>query len=130
MADTLDLRRFKEEVSDKGLDKSLPMNLSDYWLDYLLAIAECFQDGEWDNAGFSVMTAAILDILTAKSGNEELSLSFEELLDYFQQYGVELGLESVARKTEVKYDPATIETIFRNRDVKITIRSCAEVFQG
>lgn len=130
MADTLDLRSFKEEVSDKGLDKALPMNLSDYWLDYLLGMAEGFQDGEWDNAGFSVMTAAILDILTAKSGNEELSLSFEELWDYFQQYGIELGLESVARKTEVKYEPATIETIFRNRDVKIAIRSCAKVFQG
>ena len=44
MADTVDLRRFKEEVSDKGIEGSLPKNLPDYWLAYLLGIAEHFHD--------------------------------------------------------------------------------------
>ena len=46
MVDTVDLQRFKEEVSDKGIDGSLPKNLPDYWLDYLVRIAELFQDGD------------------------------------------------------------------------------------
>ena len=119
MVDTVDLQRFKEEVSDKGIDGSLPKNLPDYWLDYLVRIAEHFQDGDCDTAGFSVMTGAVIDILYAKTGAQEMEYSYEELLDYFQQYSIELGLEAVARNTGIKYEPATLETIFTHRDVKI-----------
>ena len=65
------------------------------------------------------MTTAIVDILIAKTGAQEVKHSCEELFDYFQQYSIELGLEAVARNTEINYEPATLETIFTHRDVKI-----------
>jgi hypothetical protein len=119
MADTVDLQRFKKEVSDRGIEGSLPKNLPDYWLAYLLTVAEHFLDGECSNGGFSVMTAAIVDLAMAKIGAQEAELSYEELLDYFQQYSIELGLETVARNTGIDYEAATLETIFTHRDVHI-----------
>jgi len=110
------LKRFKAEVIDQGAG-ACPCNLSDEWLQAVAQSAEDMMSGNEAGNG-SVALAAILTILMAKQGADELTVSEEAMFARFQDYRIELGLEEVHRKTEVKYEPATLATIFTNRDVK------------
>lgn len=111
------LTRFKSEVTDKGAEACLPRNLSDEWLSLLSESTESMLERQDDSRG-AIAVAAILLILDAKRGGKELRVSFDELEKRFQDYRIELALEEVHRRTEVKYEPATLETIFSNREVK------------
>lgn len=111
------LTRFKAEVTDHGAEACLPRNLTDEWLRVVSESTESMLQQEDDSQG-AIATAAILLILDAKRGGKELRVSYEELEKRFQDYRIELALEEVHRRTEVKYEPATLQTIFSNRDVK------------
>lgn len=39
------------------------------------------------------------------------------MFKYFQDYRIEIALESVRRRTDIKPEAATLETIFTERDV-------------
>ena len=111
------LKRFKLEVTDRGNEACLPRNLSDEWLRVVAqSTDEMLAGGEGEKG--AVALAAILSILSAKQGTNELRLSWEEMRKRFEEYRLELGLEEVHRKTEIKYEPATLDTIFTNREVK------------
>ena len=49
------------------------------------------------------------------SGYYEIKLL---MFEYMQSYRLELALEEIRRKTEVKVVPATLETIFTDRDLE------------
>ena len=68
----------------------------------------------------SLPLAAILHILFAKSGGDSVEASLEEMLRYFEDYRIELALEEIRRKTDVKTEPATIATIFSNREIMVS----------
>lgn len=120
------LRKFRDEVLQSGPESTLPKNLSDYWLgalqqhldDYLEGVGE--RDEEDDEAGssMSLPLAAIIHILFAKNGGEAVSYGLEEMFENFQNYRIELALEEINRKTDMKSAPATLQTIFTNRDVE------------
>ena len=58
-----------------------------------------------------------MHILFAKNGGREITESMNKLFDHLQTYRIELALEEIRRKTDVKASPVTIDTIFTNRSV-------------
>lgn len=118
--------RGDSEVLLTGPESSLPSNLSQFWLEELQNHLERYFDGlnsesdaEEKDLDISLPLAAIIHILFAKNGGEEISESSEKLYEYFQDYRLELALEEITRKTHVAAEAATIETIFTNRDVLV-----------
>lgn len=39
----------------------------------------------------------------------------EDMFTYMQRFRIELALEEVSRKTDIKYEPATLDTILTER---------------
>lgn len=112
------LHLFKQEVLDTGADACLPSNLSDYWLETLSRQADEVLEGSGENSNSAALLAAILHILQAKNESAtEIKVPLEKLFDFYQSYRIELGLEEVHRKTDIKYDPATLASIFTDRTV-------------
>ena len=111
------LKRFKAEVVDKGAEACLPCNLSDEWLDVVARSADDMVEGVAKGTG-AIAMAAVVTILFAKTGGERLDLSCEEMFSRLQDFRIELAFEEVYRRTEVKYEPATLATVFTNRAVK------------
>jgi len=119
------LKRFQEEVMKQGCDATLPSNLNDFWIDELQkSLAQLFEglddtNGSDSNSCMSLPLAAIIHILFAKNDGFVVKESMEDMFRYFEDYRIELALEMVRRKTSVQAEPATIKTIFTNRQVRI-----------
>jgi hypothetical protein len=111
------LKKFKVEICDQGPEACLPRNLPDEWLSVVARSADDMVSGDAKGTG-SIALAAIVNILCAKLGTEGVDMSHEELYQRLQDYRIELALEEVHRKTEVKYEAATLATIFTERNVK------------
>lgn len=116
--------RFVTEVLHAGPESTLPCNLSDEWLNVLLEqsnkMANLDQLEDEDNSSVCTeLLAAVLHILMAKNGFEEVSIEQTELLQTMEQYTMELAIEELSRRTEFKCEPATLETIFTNRQVAV-----------
>ena len=119
------LKRFQEEVMKQSCDATLPSNLNDFWIDELQRSLEQLIEGLDDangsdsNGCMSQPLAAIIHILFAKNKGLVVEESMEDMFRYFEDYRIELALEVVRRKTSVQTGPATIESIFTNREVCI-----------
>jgi hypothetical protein len=94
------LALFRDEVLLTGPESSLPSNLSQFWLEELQNHLERYFDGlnsesdaEEKDLDISLPLAAIIHILFAKNGGEEISESSEKLYEYFQDYRLELALK-------------------------------------
>ncbi|MBC3450860.1 hypothetical protein HU745_07315 [Pseudomonas mosselii] len=126
MKDLKLLTRFRDEVLFTGPESTLPSNLTDFWLDelqrhlkgYFDSLGRDTDNGEED-VNVSLPLAAITHILFAKIGGKVIFENLENLHEYFQSYRRELALEKMTRKTRVTLAPATLETIFSNREVLI-----------
>jgi len=118
-----DLALLTREVPDGNA--ALPCNLSDYWLDRIARdLDELQAAGEQDASQESPHTLSgplylIIKILMAKAGADKLKVSDEEMYGYFQSYQIEVNLEIVSRRTELKAEPASLHTIFTDRDVMV-----------
>lgn len=118
-----DLVKLKREVLDLPPEFSLPCNLPGHWLDLIARdLDEAMRPNEHvgDAAGVyaSAPLALILRILQGKSPGPTLSMSCEMLWEYFLYLRTEINLEILSRRTEHKLTPATLETIFSNRQVR------------
>lgn len=123
------ITRFNNEVIKNGPESTLPVNLSNEWLNILETGLEKILESEEElkkseNFYMSIALLAILHILTAKNSDREevskFNIPMEQLFKYFQDYMIELTIESISRKTEMKGTPATIQTIFTERQVEFT----------
>lgn len=120
------LQRFQEEVASSGPESTLPCNLTDYWLieiqQHLEQLFESIAapEGLKSERSMALPLAAVIHILFAKGRIEKLEVSMEEMFHYFEYYRTELALEEIRRKTDLRAEPASIETIFTNRNVSIT----------
>ena len=120
---------FQKEVLDLGPEASLPMNLNNKWLDFLSNCLElCLDSSEEPNNNFddkhmSIALMAIIHILMAKNSTASLEIPEEEFFQYFKDYQMELGFESVTRKTDMSFTPATLESIFTNRSVEMSMKT-------
>ncbi|MCO2833719.1 hypothetical protein FA281_26505 [Pseudomonas aeruginosa] len=120
------LRRFEEEVLALGAESTLPINLSYYWLSELYASIERVLIGlEQGGAGFesyiSLPLVAITHILLAKKKGIPIGVTIHQMLNYFEDYKMELALELAGRTGRVKVLAATIDTIFTGRDVRVSL---------
>jgi len=111
------IQRFASEVLQAGPESSLPCNLSDEWLDVLSRQAEEIAEGK-EEARMTELLAAVLHIIAAKRGREEVHIDEDELLDYLDRYRIELAIEAVSRRTDIKGQAADLQTIFTDRDVE------------
>ena len=113
------LQDFKRQVTDQGPEACLPLELNDSWLLTVLQSAdEMLGEGDGSSDG-ALALAALLNLLGGKRlamGQAAIDEAMVQRL--LSDYRIELALELVHRRTEIKYEPATMRTIFTNRDVK------------
>lgn len=117
------MQKLKREVLDGEPGSALPSKLSDEWLDMAIDSVEGMVHGDDDKQGMhGIGMALILKTLSDKrSEAKELSIPTPELFKYVQSYMIELALEELNRKTDVRASAATLETIFeKDRDVEIS----------
>jgi hypothetical protein len=117
--------RFIEEVVSRGAEACLPRNLSDEWLLAATHSAEEILEGlvppkrssDADPPG-TIALAAIMCILKAKNASgDALNVSHKRLYGYVKMYCIELSLEQIHRRTDIKYEPASLNSILTKRDV-------------
>lgn len=119
------IQRFQQEVLSSGAEATLPSNLSNFWLKELQqCLDRYFEDMNYpesteDEQSMALPLAAILHILFAKHGGEEVEVSMEKMFRNFEDYRLELALEEISRVTHIKTEPVTLDTIFTNREVVI-----------
>lgn len=118
-AEDLKIRFYKEVFMDSP-EAVLPKNLSDEWLDILLAQAQCMHDNE-DSSHFSWLASTVLQILINRSETREFSVTEDELAEYLNNYSMELSLEKINRVTEVRTSRATLQTILSNRTIEMQV---------
>jgi len=115
------LERLKAEVTDRGIDACLPCNLSDEWLSILADSADAMLGNSCaDDASGGACLAILLCLAEAKAGvsKSRTEIPLEKLHQYCVRYRLELALEEIHRKTDIRYTPATLETILTERDVR------------
>ncbi len=118
-----DLGQLVRDVADA--EAALPRNLSNYWLELIARDLDTLQDGNEDGgpdvAGPSLSGPLylIIRILEARSRGEKMEISEEQLYFYFLDYQIEVNLELVSRNTELRAQPASLDTIFTDRDVTV-----------
>lgn len=118
-----DLGQLQSEVLNKGADAALPCNLSDYWLDLigrdLEFLPQAIDHDEPD--AYSYMSgplALIAHILMGKAGGNQVTVPMEDLMHHFEDYRIEIAIETVSRRTHMKANAASLATIFANRTVQ------------
>lgn len=115
-----DLRKLKQEVLDRGSDATLPCNLPDAWLNLLARDLEMFlQKRVEDHSYLTAPLAIVSHLLLAKHGNKgkEVSFSEKELFIYLHDLQIEIALEMIRRNNGIAPEPASLDTIFTNREV-------------
>jgi hypothetical protein len=100
---------------------ALPGNLTDEWLDLISRDLESAlgEDApqDIDAQVLAVPLALVVHILAGQHGEAGHAWSFEDLFDRLQNYRVEIALELLNRRTGVHSTPATMATIFKQREV-------------
>jgi len=118
------LAELNNEVLRHPPGAALPCNLSDKWLNLLARDLEhCVGDSiRVPDAGdyMAAPLAAIQHLLSGKSDSASPSRRLEEIYEYFKDYHVEITLEIVRRNTDITPEPATIETLFTDRRVRLS----------
>ena len=115
-----DLARLAQDVLAHSPEAALPSNLSDQWFhciarDLACGFDELEGDGTIDDY-LAAPLALVLHLLRGQGRTGEL-ISYDELMACLNDYRVEIALEMVNRTTPLQSTPATIETIFRQREV-------------
>lgn len=120
-----DIKKLKQEVLDHGPEATLPANLPDEWIKLLARDLDMLLNedgnGSEDHRYLTAPLAIITHILFGKRGENESSVSFseEDLVKFLDYLRFEIALEEVRRWTDISPEPATLETIFTNRIVKM-----------
>lgn len=119
-----DLDRLKQEVLSVPPIAALPCNLPDHWLEMIardlekiVGDGECSED---DTSSYVVASLAlIIRILEGKTPSQEIKIPFVVLFLYFNELRMEVNLEISRRRTDIRTEPATLETIFTGREVLV-----------
>lgn len=116
---TAQIQAFKSQVTDQGPEACLPSELENDWLIALIdAIDAMFEDDASSTDG-ALAIAALLTLLEGKRlAMGQMAIDDSMIQAMLSDYRIELALELVHRRTEAKYVPATMKTIFTHREVK------------
>ncbi|WP_310714495.1 hypothetical protein [Burkholderia multivorans] len=115
------MQRLKAELLESEDARAcLPCNLTDEWLNSLADSASRLLDGSGDeNADPALVINVLIRIIEAKTALHltVMAINEDELIKCLVRYRVELALETVHRKTDITYNPATLETILTERKI-------------
>jgi hypothetical protein len=113
----MDLVELKKQILDKEPAAALPCQLSDYWLDQVEESLEQVLENPDIDAGSYLAgpLALVVHILFARTASHELEVSHSQLYECLRSYRIEVALEAVSRRTNVKSAPASLDTIFADR---------------
>lgn len=118
-----DLRRLSEEILHQPPEAALPSKLSNEWLDLLerdLRIALRPDNEHVPSNPSEYMKAPLLlidHIAVSKSNSAWAEISLDDLFKYFRLYQAEVLLEKARRCGTVDSTPATLESIFADREI-------------
>lgn len=116
-----DLTRLADEVLKQPSAAALPCNLSDDWLALIARdLAGAFGEIDHDVPAEQLMAAPlalVIHILVGQGRGAGQAMPYEEVMACLHDYRIEVALELVNRKTDAKSTPATLDTIFKSRDV-------------
>jgi hypothetical protein len=105
-----DLARLRDEVLSKPPEAALPCQLSDYWLRLIC------RDLDVPNAA---PLALVLHVMSSRAAALGVAITVQDLQRCLNDYRMEVALELVRRSTNIKPEPATLETIFTERCVAV-----------
>ena len=88
---------------------ALPCKLTDEWLDKISDELEAYRQQDPDDPDPNCSIAASLYLVP-----------IEDLYEHFEHYAIEISLEVVRRRTDIEVEPASLETIFTDRDVPVS----------
>jgi len=113
----MDLVELKKQILDKEPAAALPCQLSDYWLDQVAeSLERVLEDPDIDSGSYLAgPLALVVHILFAGTATHELEISHSQLYECLRSYQIEVALEAVSRRTNVKTTPASLDTIFTDR---------------
>jgi hypothetical protein len=115
------LAMLAEQVLAQPPAAALPCNLTDEWLELISRDLEgaMGEDAPMDIDAqlLAVPLALVVHILAGQHGVAGHAWSFEDLFTRLQDYRVEIALELLNRRTGVHSTPATMATIFKQREV-------------
>ena len=116
----MNLAELKKDVLDKEPDAALPCRLSDYWLDQVAeSLEQVLENATRDSSPYLPgPLALVIHILFARAASHELEVSHSRLYECLRSYRIEIALEVVNRRTNVKTTPASLDTIFTDRLLK------------
>jgi hypothetical protein len=113
----IDLVDLKANVLDKDAAAALPCQLSDLWLDRVADSLQEFFEGSEPESGqyLAAPLALVMRLLFAQTTSLELDVSDTRIERCLRAYRIEVALEAVNRRTDVKTTPASLDTIFGDR---------------
>lgn len=106
------------EIEKIGAAACLPRNMSDELLTCMEKEFDLLKAGD-ESVAQSCLLCGLFIILSHKVGSNEVKIPADEFYVRMDEYRMEIALEKIHRVTEVKYEAATLETIFTNRNLKI-----------
>jgi hypothetical protein len=126
--------RIRGELLERNAEACLPCNLSDEWLGYLAASADKMlgnENLEAEAANEAAALAVVIRLIDAKvePSATGMEIPIDDMYVYMQRFRIELALEEVHRKTDIKYEPATVSTIMTERNVE-TWKDKSREFSG
>lgn len=118
----IDMKRLEKEILRHSAVAALPHNLSDEWLELLLrdVTDSMFLPDEPSfqrtRPALTAPVAVVSHIMMDKLQTNYLEIPANDMYTYCNLYRLELESELMRRETGMSVIPATLETIFTNRD--------------
>ena len=115
------LGQLKIDVLNKPPVAALPRNLADHWLDQIGRDLDVYLeniDAEYDmSSHLAAPLALLMHLLSGKLGTSEIQTDIPKIDEFLTELRGEISLETIHRRTSMRVVPATLETIFENRQV-------------
>lgn len=116
--------RLKEEILDKDPSAALPANMTMEWLQLIerdidvVLDAECCDQETWVLCSAGTISL-VLQLLSGKLGAkvDVRDITWDEMLSTLKIYQVEIAIELKSRLQGLEIEPASLDTIFTNREV-------------
>jgi hypothetical protein len=119
-----DLQRLKQEVLSREASAALPCNLPLEWLQIIARDIDrafaCETPAEASAHYLAAPLALVGHLLCGQAKADFASVDLETLLRYCELYRTEVAIEWVGRSTSIHAKPATLQTIFSDREVEFS----------
>lgn len=119
-----ELELLRQEVLSGPPEAALPSHLPDHWLDRIardleMSIGDGAGTADTQQSYAAAPLALIIHLLRGKTGSSRHEISLMQMFEYFRDYETEIAFEMLNRRTGMKVESATLETIFSERSVII-----------